>query len=283
MPIETFITTHANSFNHVASSPQHEPPLHASKAALVSILIPCCGQLEHTKLLIPSLLRHSRRPFELVFLDVGSLDGTYEFLCGVAAATTLRVEVVRTISDVGLPVAVRETVDRAHGDYLVLVNNDTVVTDAWLDQLVSLANISPSVGLVGPVSNYASPPQLVEKVPYRLGPRKGTPPLSQGLVVNTDWDMDLLGRFAREWREQHAGKWMETESLSGFCLLIKRQVIDKIGPFEAEAGLSLFDTYTLCRKARQAGFTLAVCRDLYIHHFGTRTFAQGGPALAPNA
>jgi hypothetical protein len=33
-------------------------------------------------------------------------------------------------------------------------------------------------------------------------------------------------------------------------------------------------------KARQAGFNLAICRDLFIHHFGTRTFAQGAPALA---
>ena len=40
--------------------------------------------------------------------------------------------------------------------------------------------------------------------------------------------------------------------------------------------LGLFDTDILSAKAREAGFTLAVCRDLFIHHFGTRTFAHGG-------
>jgi hypothetical protein len=42
--------------------------------------------------------------------------------------------------------------------------------------------------------------------------------------------------------------------------------------------LSLFDTDILSAKTRQAGFTLACCRDLFIHHFGTRTFSQGRPA-----
>ena len=46
--------------------------------------------------------------------------------------------------------------------------------------------------------------------------------------------------------------------------------------------LGLFDTDLLCRSARQAGYTLACCRDLFIHHFGTRTFAQGAPKAEPH-
>jgi hypothetical protein len=38
---------------------------------------------------------------------------------------------------------------------------------------------------------------------------------------------------------------------------------------------SLFDSDILSAKAQQAGFSLAVCRDLFVHHFGTRTFAHG--------
>ena len=54
-----------------------------SPPGLVSILVPCCGQLEYTRLCVPSVLRHSRPPFELIFLDIGSLDGTAEYLAGV--------------------------------------------------------------------------------------------------------------------------------------------------------------------------------------------------------
>ena len=56
-------------------------------------------------------------------------------------------------------------------------------------------------------------------------------------------------------------------------------VLDRIGLVNLEkwTDLSLFDTDILSVKARQAGFTLACCRDLFIHHFGTRTFSHGAP------
>src|SRR5438309_5103067 len=58
---------------------------------LASLLIPCCGQLEYTKLCVPSVLQHTRAPFELIFLDIGSLDGTADYLAGVQAAASVRV------------------------------------------------------------------------------------------------------------------------------------------------------------------------------------------------
>ena len=54
-------------------TPTSEIPLFTG--SLVSIIIPCCGMLEYTRLCVPSVLKHSRQPFELIFLDIGSLDG----------------------------------------------------------------------------------------------------------------------------------------------------------------------------------------------------------------
>jgi O-antigen biosynthesis protein len=69
---------------------------------------------------------------------------------------------------------------------------------------------------------------------------------------------------------------MYAERLGGFCLLIKREVLDKIGnALDEWSDLSLFDTDILSSKAKEAGYTMAVCRDLFVHHFGTRTFAHG--------
>ena len=86
--------------------------------------------------------------------------------------------------------------------------------------------------------------------------------------------------FARKWREEHKGKWQEAERLGGFCMLVKRAVLDKVGPVEGESGLGLFDTDELSVKARRAGFTLVCCKDLFVHHFGSRTFAHGGPNVS---
>ena len=64
--------------------------------------------------------------------------------------------------------------------------------------------------------------------------------------------------------------------LSGFCLLMKRAVYDKIGGLDERFGLGLFDDDDLAERARRAGFELAVAHDLFVHHFGSRTFLGNG-------
>src|SRR5438270_786905 len=150
----------------------------AAPPGLVSIIIPCCGMLDYTKLCVPSVLRHSREPYELIFLDIGSLDGTAEYLAGLRDGlyNRVRVEVFRAATDLNNPESVEDAIQAARGEYVCLLNNDSVVTTKWLDALTALAQFSPSHGMVGPMSNYAPEGQRVETVPYRLGPKKGARP-----------------------------------------------------------------------------------------------------------
>ena len=106
------------------------------------------------------------------------------------------------------------------------------------------------------MSNYAAPPQLVEDVPYR--------------------DLDEMHAFARRWRDEHRGQWFTVPKLSGFCLLMKRAVYDAIGGLDERFGLGFFDDDDLAERARRAGFELAVAHDLFVHHFGSRTFVGNG-------
>jgi GT2 family glycosyltransferase len=279
MSDEQIIVTQNSRNSQKAAPAAVEQPLAVAGTGLVSILMPCCGQLEYTKLCLPALLRHTRPPFELLCLDIGSLDGTADYLAGVAAALpSLRLEVFRAATDADVPTACHEALAAARGDAVVLLNNDTIVPEGWLHQLLALAVMTPAVGLVGPMSNYAAPPQLVEKVPYRVGPRRHVQPRggSQWLV-----DVDAVHAFAKQQRQEQRGKWLAAERLGGFCLLVKREVLKRIGPLESDLGLGLFDSDVLSMKAKAAGFTLAVCRDLFVHHFGTRTFAHGAANPPP--
>ena len=188
----------------------------------------------------------------------------------------------------------------------MLLNNDVVVTDGWLEQLIALVSIRETtegheggsrengsgeqttehteatevgaedasrmsnsgerksfsgdvqtkIALVGPMSNYAAPPQLVEDVPYR--------------------DLDEMKVFASQWRDEHRGKWFSVPKISGFCLLMKRSVYDAIGGLDERFGLGFFDDDDLAERARRAGFELAVVQDLFVHHFGSRTFVGNG-------
>lgn len=253
----------------------------ATNAELVSILIPCVGMVEYTKLCVPSILKHTREPFELIFIDIGSLDGTTDYLNGLhhGLAGRIRVEVLRTPTDLGIQDVCKEALVQARGEFICLLNNDTVVTPSWMNGLTALANASDIIGLVGPMSNYAAEGQLVEGVPYRFGERKATAnPMS---AIEPLIDVSEVQTYAREFIQENKGKWIKTDRLGGFCLLIKKEVIKRLGhELDKWSDLGLFDTDILSTKARQLGFNLAICRDLFVHHFGTRTFAHTAPVIA---
>jgi GT2 family glycosyltransferase len=253
---------------------QAQPQSSAKEPArLVSVVVPCGGQLEYTRLSVLSLLRYSRRPFELIFADVASLDGTAEYLAGVAAAAPVRVEVVRAASEAGFTAAAAEALARARGDYLVWLNNDTIVSDGWLQQLAGLCGGHESIGMAGPMSNYAPQAQRVMETAYRIGARARDGADEAGRADRERADVEAVNRFAADWRERYRGQWIETERLGGFCLLLKRTVLQSVEFLDAQAGRGIFDADALCRRVRQAGYRLACCRDLFIHHFGSRAVA----------
>src|SRR5262249_36742489 len=89
-------------------------------------------------------------------------------------------------------------------------------------------------------------------------------------------DLGGLDAFAARRRQEYAGKALRVERLSGFCLLARREALTKIGGFDERYELGFFDDDDLCAKAREAGFGLLVAQDVFVHHFGSRTFAGLG-------
>src|SRR6185437_15899206 len=98
----------------------------------------------------------------------------------------------------------------------------------------------------GPMSNAASPPQRVDAAGYA----------GEGGLAD----------FAARWRGANLGRWSESERLAASCLLLKRPALERVGGFD-ESLPGGFCVDDLCRRLRAAGFTLAVARDLYVHHF----------------
>src|SRR5258708_31392397 len=121
------------------------------RAGLASVIIPCFNQLNFTRLCVAALFKHTRPPWELIVIDNGSTDGTKAYFEGIRDGAPLRVDVIANTENRGFPAACNQSLQPPLCDYSILLNNDTVPTDAWLDQLVALAESDQSVGMVGPM------------------------------------------------------------------------------------------------------------------------------------
>jgi GT2 family glycosyltransferase len=264
--------------------PADEPGLDGQlPTGLASVIVPCFGQLELVRPCVPRLLRHSRSPFELVFVDAGSLDGTAEYLAGVADAADVPARVLRTDDDLDLVGACAHALPHARGDLVALLAPDALVPEGWLGHLTALARLAPDIGLVGAMSNLAPPPQWVGKLPYRLKPREAEAPDDGAPDLAPALDDGPVDAFARAWRDKHRGQSFEAERLGGPCLLFRADALRKIDLAACRTPFGALDGDLMSQQVRGAGYRLACCQDLFVHHLGSRLFAAlrvepAGPA-----
>ena len=231
-------------------------PAKRTEKPLVSMVILTCNQLEYTRKCLDSVFEHRQRPFELIIVDNGSTDGTVEYLESdvLRNHTNLKIKIIKNNENKGFAGGNNQGMATANGDYILLMNNDVVVTPGWLERMLSCAEGQPEIGIVGPRSNYVSGPQRVEQIDYDTHTLKG------------------LTEFSNEYADVHAAQAQQVLRVVGFCMLIKRAVIDKIGAMDDRYGLGNFEDDDFSLRAAIAGFQSWIARDCFIHHFGHRTF-----------
>jgi GT2 family glycosyltransferase/predicted Zn-dependent protease len=225
---------------------------------LASIIILCCNELDLTRACLESLRGHTRPPYEVILVNNGSTDGTPAFLEEVRSLPgPERVVVIHNETNRGFPAGCNQGLAQAHGRYLIFLNNDTVIPQAgWLERLIACAlHQWPHVGMAGPVTNCTAAPQQIPAAYHNQAE---------------------LEAFSARRRQEYAGQALEADRLTGFCLLARREVLDRLGGFDEGYGLGFFDDDDLCLRARKAGFKLLVALDVFIHHVGSRTFAGLG-------
>lgn len=117
----------------------------------VSIVIPIYGQLAYTLNCLQSLVTHkSQYTAEIIVIDDASPDNSGELLSLVKCTRLQR----RQING-GFIQSCNMGGEIALGRFIVILNNDTRVTDGWLDELIGGFKSWPNAGLVGSKMHYA--------------------------------------------------------------------------------------------------------------------------------
>ena len=219
--------------------------------------------LEDVTRCLASLAQHTDSRHGVIVVDDGSDEATAA-LVRDAVQRHPGWTLVRNHQPAGYTRAANQGLQKSAADVVVLLNSDTIVTPGWLERLLECAESDPAIGIVGPLSNAAS----YQSAPELVGP-------------DGDWSLNPL---PPQWEIDHVGAAVAQVSrrsfprvpfVNGFCLAIKRAVVDAIGYFDEAAfphGYGEENDY--CLRAADDGFALAIADQAYVHHAKSRSYSH---------
>lgn len=216
---------------------------------MTSIIIVTYNKFDYNKLCIESIRQYTEPgSYEIIVVDNNSTDGTVEWL-----QRQPDIRLICNRENVGFPAGCNQGMAVAGGDSILLLNNDTIVTPQWLTNLKKCLFNADDIGAVGAVTNSCSNFQSI--------------PTEYASIE------EMIG-FARQINHSDPELWEERARLVGYCMLIKAEVVRKIGLLDEffSPGNYEDDDYSL--RIRNAGYRLVLCRDTFIHHFGSVSFGE---------
>ncbi|TXK84652.1 glycosyltransferase family 2 protein [Paenibacillus sp. N3.4] len=213
---------------------------------VTSIIIPNYNGLALLKECVESIRSHTSLPYEIIVVDNGSEDGS------VTYCVKEKLKLISLPINHGFPVACNLGLHIARGNALMLLNNDTLMTPNWLDNLLRSLYSSEDIGMVGPVTNYASGKQQIKE------------------------EFTNISDMTAKYNNSDPSKWQETDRLVGICLLFKREMLGKIGFMDEIFTPGFYEDDDFCYRARLAGYRLLITGDCFIFHHGSASFHKKG-------
>jgi len=238
-----------------------EPDL---RNTLTSIVIPVKNNWDYTKICLDSIARYTDSPYEIVIVDNGSEEPLYQYVKRWKERNReIMLRYLRFNENRGFAGGCNAGAFVSSGDYLVFLNNDTLVTPSWLKGLLKPLILDNTIGITGPVSNYAAGRQEIKDCPVAF---KGP--------FNVDFGR--LSAYGLSISRKYQNTYIFPEALIGFCLAIKKGLFDEIGGFDERFYPGNFEDIDLSIRVHAARLKPVICMGVFVYHFGNKTFGSKG-------
>lgn len=162
-----------------------------------------------------------------------------------------KVEVIRNEKNLGYSkgnnVGIKKALKEYHPDYFLLLNDDMELNDKdFLKKMLKVAESNKKIGVLGCQQLY------------------------------TDGSLQDVGGHLRKWEltkilEFKKGAVLDVDQFMGSCMLIKREVVDKIGPLDEIFTPFLLEDSDYCLRAKGAGYLVKVVTSAKIIHKKSKT------------
>ncbi len=218
---------------------------------MVSVVVVTYNNLELTRACLASLEDHSDYAnLEIIIVDNASGDGSREFLEEWAAKGHNR-KLILNDDNRGFAAANNQGLAVASGDYLVLLNNDTFVTPGWIRTLLKHLQLDKSIGLIGPVTN-------------NIG--------NEAKINIAYGDMTEMLAASADYTRKHIGQTFPLHTAAFFCVMMRRDVYERVGTLDETFGRGFFEDDDYCRRIEQIGLRIVCAEDVFIHHHLSASF-----------
>lgn len=224
---------------------------------VVTVGITVRNQLTYVRRCLRSVLRCMSLPTEIIIVDDASIDVVAEYLRDLADERPSCIKVLTNQQREGFAFGVNRILEEATGDPIILLNSDTVVTPNWDRGLVDAFAMSDRVALAGPSTSCSHTPQT----------------LAQCRFDRFDvYDSQIVAR-ARRFESKWEGQYIELERLGGFCLAVRRSILERVGFFDERFCFGPFEENDYADRVVSHGYICLWVKGVYVHHFGGRTLA----------
>ncbi|MFH1753517.1 MAG: glycosyltransferase family 2 protein [Candidatus Omnitrophota bacterium] len=200
------------------------------------IIIPVWNQAECTRRCVESVKKNTRYPYRLILIDNGSESETGDYLARLASDSA-NILLIKNRENLGFIKATNQGLEASDAPYACLMNNDAEATPGWLETMVAVAESDNGIGLVNP--------------------RSGPPGKEKSFFSSRR-------------------RYIETNQCMGYCMLIKREVLEKIGRLDEAFGVGGFDDTDFSKRAHMAGYKSVCAKDACVYHKWHTSFNEAG-------
>lgn len=214
----------------------------------VNIIIPVFNSPEWTKRCINNVLKNTDYPFRIIIID--DCSDQYMHNCLKEYENTYEdIELIVNKENIGFVKSCNKGMSISGSQFDVILNTDALVPPGWLSRLVKCAESDSNIGIVNPLSNGAANISI---------------PIAPG--CNYIGQDEGLNNFLP--------KYPDIVTAVGFCLLLRKSMLDEIGLFDEIYGRGYCEETDLCLRAMQSNWRVVACDNLYIYHRGETSFSD---------
>jgi len=218
---------------------------------------------------------------EVIISDNASQDGTL----AIIRAKFPSVKIIENKQNLGFGTANNRGFQHSKGQYVLFLNDDTLVKPGALAQMVSFMGANPDIGVVGP--RLLNPDGTLQRSIVRIPSiwvdmlRALVP---RGIEINTPIIRSFVQRVAKLLRINNLGSFSDytfeadVDCVLGACLLTRRSTFEQVGGFDENIFLWC-EEGELCYRIRQSNWRIVYYPVAQVIHLGGSTLGRMGETI----